>query len=123
MKRRLSWRELREEVSRAARALLDAGVTVGDRVAAVMPNMPETVIAMLATASLGATFTSCSPDFGVQGVVDRFGQIGPTVLFACDNPSRISLISGSISRLTRSTPSPSVRRAASPEAVLVAANS
>ena len=56
----------------------------GDRVAAFMPNMPETVIAMLAAASLGAIFSSCSPDFGVQGVLDRFGQIEPKVLFACD---------------------------------------
>jgi len=56
----------------------------GDRVAAFMPNMPETVVAMLATASLGATFTSCSPDFGIQGVVDRFGQTEPTVLVCCD---------------------------------------
>jgi acetoacetyl-CoA synthetase len=59
-------------------------VNEGDRVAAFMPNMPEAVIAMLATASLGATWTSCSPDFGVQGVLDRFGQVEPTVLFCCD---------------------------------------
>jgi acetoacetyl-CoA synthetase len=84
VKRRLSWRELREEVSRAARALLDAGVTVGDRVAAVMPNMPESIVGMLATASIGAVWSSCSPDFGIQGVLDRFGQIEPKVLIACD---------------------------------------
>ena len=59
-------------------------VTRGDRVAAYMPNMPHTVIAMLATASLGAIFTSASPDFGVQGVLDRFGQTEPKVLIACD---------------------------------------
>ena len=84
VKRRLTHRELREMVSRVQQALTTAGVKEGDRVAAFMPNMPETVIAMLATASLGATFTSCSPDFGVQGVLDRFGQVEPKVLFACD---------------------------------------
>jgi acetoacetyl-CoA synthetase len=84
VKRRLTHRELREMVSRTQQALSAAGVKEGDRVAAFMPNMPETVVAMLATASLGATFTSCSPDFGVQGVLDRFGQVEPKVLFACD---------------------------------------
>ena len=61
-----------------------SGVRAGDRVAAILPNMPETVVAMLASASLGATWCSCSPDFGVQGVVDRFGQIAPKVLFAVE---------------------------------------
>jgi acetoacetyl-CoA synthetase len=84
VKRRLSWRELHALVSRTQQALAAAGVGKGDRVAAFMPNMPESVIAMLATASLGATYTSCSPDFGVQGVLDRFGQVEPTVLFCCD---------------------------------------
>ena len=72
------------QVARVARALRASGVRAGDRVAAVLPNMPETVVAMLASASLGATWCSCSPDFGVQGVVDRFGQIAPKVLFAVD---------------------------------------
>ena len=84
VKRRISHRELRRSVSRMQQALARAGVGEGDRVAAFMPNVPETVIAMLATSSLGATFTSCSPDFGVQGVLDRFGQVEPKVLFACD---------------------------------------
>ncbi|HEX3059819.1 MAG TPA: acetoacetate--CoA ligase [Usitatibacter sp.] len=84
VKRRLTHRELREAVSRMQQALVKAGLKEGDRVAAFMPNMPETVVAMLATTSLGGTFTSCSPDFGVQGVLDRFGQVEPTVLFACD---------------------------------------
>src|SRR6185436_1502916 len=84
VKRRLSHRELHDTVSRVQQALVAAGVREGDRVAAFMPNMPETVIAMLAAASLGATFTSASPDFGVQGVVDRFGQVEPKVLFCCD---------------------------------------
>jgi acetoacetyl-CoA synthetase len=64
-----------------ARALRDAGVTAGDRVAGFMPNMPESIIAMLAATSLGATWSSCSPDFGIKGVLDRFGQIKPKVLF------------------------------------------
>ena len=81
---RLSHAGLRDEVSRMQQALAAAGVKSGDRVAAFMPNMPETVVAMLAAASLGATFTSCSPDFGVQGVVDRFGQVEPKVLVCCD---------------------------------------
>src|ERR1700674_2853158 len=84
VRRRLSHRELHAIVSQVQQALAKAGVTEGDRVAAFMPNMPETVIAMLATASLGATFTSASPDFGVQGVVDRFGQVEAKVLFCCD---------------------------------------
>ena len=82
--RRLSAGDLYDEVSRVQQALAAAGVSEGDRVAAFMPNMPEAVIAMLAAASLGATFTSCSPDFGVQGVLDRFGQVEPKVLFCCD---------------------------------------
>jgi acetoacetyl-CoA synthetase len=84
LRRRLTHRELHDLVSRAQQALVKAGVKEGDRVAAFMANMPETVVAMLATASLGATFTSCSPDFGVQGVLDRFGQVEPKVLFCCD---------------------------------------
>ena len=81
---RISFRELRHEVSRLAQALRAAGIRPGDRVAGYMPNLPGTVIAMLATASLGAVWSSCSPDFGVQGVVDRFGQIAPRILFAAD---------------------------------------
>ncbi len=84
VRRRLTHRELRGMVSRVQQALVAAGVKRGDRVAAFMPNMPEAVIAMLAAASIGATYTSCSPDFGVQGVLDRFGQVEPTVLFCCD---------------------------------------
>jgi len=76
--------ELYSEVSRLSQALREAGVKPGDRVAGYMPNAPGAVIAMLATASLGAVWSSCSPDFGVQGVLDRFGQIEPKVLFATD---------------------------------------
>ena len=59
-------------------------MSVGDRVAAIMPNMPESIVGVLAAASIGAVWSSCSPDFGVQGVLDRFGQIEPKVLIACD---------------------------------------
>jgi acetoacetyl-CoA synthetase len=83
-RRRLSFAELRVETARVARGLRGAGVLPGDRVAGFLPNLPETVVAMLATASLGAIWSSCSPDFGVQGVLDRFGQIEPKVLFAAD---------------------------------------
>ncbi|HET8552415.1 MAG TPA: acetoacetate--CoA ligase [Gammaproteobacteria bacterium] len=81
---RYSYAELYEAVARVAAGLKAAGVGVGDRVAAFMPNRPETVIAMLATTSLGAIWSSCSPDFGINGVLDRFGQIEPTVLFTAD---------------------------------------
>ena len=70
VRRRLSHRELYDQVARVARALRASGVEAGDRVAAILPNLPETVVAMLASASLGATWCSCSPDFGVQGVVE-----------------------------------------------------
>src|SRR6185437_12871367 len=83
-RRQLSHRGLRGEVARIAAGLRAAGVGEGDRVAGFLPNLPEAAIAMLATASLGATWSSCSPDFGVHGVLDRFGQIAPKVLFTAD---------------------------------------
>ncbi|HEY2037364.1 MAG TPA: acetoacetate--CoA ligase [Steroidobacteraceae bacterium] len=83
-RRQLSHRELGREVARIAAGLRAAGVGEGDRVAGFLPNLPETAIAMLATATLGATWSSCSPDFGVHGVLDRFGQIAPKVLFTAD---------------------------------------
>jgi len=79
--RALTYAELAVEVERVAGYLRTAGVSVGDRVVGFMPNIPEAVIAMLATASIGAIWSSCSPDFGVNGVLDRFGQIQPKVLF------------------------------------------
>lgn len=82
--RTLTFSELRGLVARTARALRESGVKVGDRVAGYMPNMPETIIAMLATASIGAIWSSASPDFGVEGVTDRFGQIEPKILFTVD---------------------------------------
>jgi acetoacetyl-CoA synthetase len=84
VERSMTRAELRAEVARFAAALEEAGVEAGDRVAAYMPNLPETVVAMLAAASIGAVFTSASPDFGVQGVLDRFGQTQPKVLITCD---------------------------------------
>jgi len=82
--RRLSFAQLYDRVSVLARALGAAGVGPGDRVAGYLPNMPEAIVAMLASVSLGATWSLCSPDFGVAGVLDRFGQIGPKILFASD---------------------------------------
>jgi acetoacetyl-CoA synthetase len=82
--RRLSRRELRREVAAAAAAFAALGVRTGDRVAGYLPNLPETVIAMLATASIGAIWSSCSPDFGTNGVLDRFGQIRPRLLVCTD---------------------------------------
>jgi acetoacetyl-CoA synthetase len=84
VRRRLSRNQLHDLVSRLQQALAAAGVGKGDRVAGYLPNLPEAVAAMLATASLGAIWSSCSPDFGVQGVLDRFGQIEPKVLFCAD---------------------------------------
>jgi len=83
-KRESTYAQLHEEVGKLAHALREAGVVAGDRIAGFMPNIPETVIAMLAATSLGATWSSCSPDFGINGVVDRFGQIAPKVLFTAD---------------------------------------
>jgi acetoacetyl-CoA synthetase len=80
----LTWDQLREQVAALAGGLRELGVGEGDRVVAYMPNLPETVAAMLATASLGAIWSSCSPDFGGGGVVDRFAQIEPKVLLAVD---------------------------------------
>jgi acetoacetyl-CoA synthetase len=79
-----TWARLTSEVSRLQQAFRDMGIGEGDRVAAMMPNMPETIACMLAAASLGAIWSSCSPDFGEQGVLDRFGQIEPKLFIACD---------------------------------------
>ena len=79
-----SFDELRAEVARVAHAMRAMGVTAGDRVAGFLPNIPEAVIAMLAAASIGALWSSCSPDFGVKGVLDRFGQIEPKLFFCAD---------------------------------------
>jgi len=81
---RMTYAELYDEVSLVAAALKEAGVESGDRVAGFVPNMPQAIIAMLAAASLGATWCSCSPDFGMKGVLDRFGQIKPKILFTAN---------------------------------------
>ncbi|MBO9193110.1 acetoacetate--CoA ligase [Rhizobium sp. 16-449-1b] len=81
---RWSWDRLREQVSRLQQAMRAEGIGPGDRVAAMMPNVPETVAFMLAAASIGAIWSSCSPDFGEQGVLDRFGQIEPKLFVTCD---------------------------------------
>ena len=80
----LRWGELREQVSSVAAGLRNLGVERGDRVAAYLPNVPETLVAFLATASIGAVWSSCSPDFGAASVADRFAQIEPKVLLCVD---------------------------------------
>ena len=108
-RRSMSYGELYREVAHLAAGLRAVGVGPGDRVAGFMPNIMETVVAMLATTSLGATWSSCSPDFGINGVMDRFGQIEPTVLFSadgyfyngktCDSLERVSAIAERIGSL------------------------
>jgi acetoacetyl-CoA synthetase len=83
-RREVAWSELRADVASVAAALRDMGVAPGDRVVSCMPNVPETIVAFLACASLGAIWSSCSPDMGSPSVVDRFRQIEPKVLFAAD---------------------------------------
>ena len=82
--RTMTYAELYDETARVAGSLRAAGVQTGDRMVGFMPNMPETVIAMLAATSIGAAWSSCSPDFGIKGVLDRFGQIQPKILFTAD---------------------------------------
>ena len=105
-RRSLTYRQLREAVAALAHWMEGRGIQPGDRVAGFMPNCIETVIAMLATSSLGGVWSSCSPDFGIQGAVDRFGQIAPRILFsadgycyngkACDSLERVSQIADAI---------------------------
>ena len=84
---RMTYAQLYDEVARLARSLKELGIEPGDRVVGFMPNMPESIIAMLAATSMGATWSSCSPDFGIKGVLDRFGQIKPRVLFTANGYS------------------------------------
>ena len=84
IKRTLSFKELYDQVSQLAQYMKELGVGPGDRVAGFVPNAPETVVCMLAATSLGAIWTSCSPDFGVSAVIDRFGQVEPILLIAAD---------------------------------------
>ncbi|WP_020408178.1 acetoacetate--CoA ligase [Hahella ganghwensis] len=106
----ISWTEFNKKVALLAGTLKELGVKKGDRVAAFTPNCAESVIGMLATSSLGAIWSSCSPDFGLQGVLDRFGQIKPKVLLACngyyyngktiDTRSRVAEITASLGELS-----------------------
>ena len=110
-RRELTHAGLYRQVAGLAAALRAEGVVAGDRVAGFMPNIPETVIAMLAAASIGAIWSSCSPDFGINGVMDRFGQIAPKVLFAadgyyyngktCDSRSRLAEVAERIDSIRR----------------------
>ena len=111
VERRLSHAELYDRVGRLAAALRADGVVAGDRVAGFMPNLPETVIAMLAAVSIGAVWSSCSPDFGVAGVMDRFGQIEPKVLFTADGYFYNGKTIDSLERVRQiAAESPSIRR-------------
>ncbi|MFZ3442017.1 acetoacetate--CoA ligase [Vibrio harveyi] len=83
-KQTYTWKQLCDEVSSVQQWLVECGIKQGDVVAGYLPHIPQTVIAMLATTSLGATWTSTSPDFGVESVIERFGQVKPKVLFTCD---------------------------------------
>ncbi len=84
IRRTLTYTELYNEVSKVAQALKNHGIKPGDRVVGFVPNMPESIIAMLAATSIGAVWSSCSPDFGIKGVLDRFGQTRPRILFTAD---------------------------------------
>jgi acetoacetyl-CoA synthetase len=97
---KITYAELYNEVACVAKALKDAGVQVGDRVGGFMPNMPQTVVAMLASTSIGAVWSSCSPDFGIKGVLDRFGQIKPKILFTADGYSFKGRSFDSLERVT-----------------------
>ncbi len=108
VKKTMTWARLHAAVSQAQQLLRDAGVREGDRVAALMPNKPEAVVGMLAAASLGAIWSSASPDFGVQGVLDRFGQIEPKVFIACDGyyyRSKALPIGGKVAEIIENLPS------------------
>ncbi|MCP4347537.1 MAG: acetoacetate--CoA ligase [Desulfobacterales bacterium] len=98
--RKITYAQLYDEVARVAKSLRDMGVKAGDRIVGFMPNMPETAIAMLAAASIGAAWSSCSPDFGVKGVLDRFGQIKPKVLFTANGYSFKGKSLDSVERIT-----------------------
>ena len=80
----LTLKQLRENVASLAKWMKEVGVEKGDCIATLLPNCPETIITMLAASSLGAVFTSCSPDFGIEGILDRFGQSKPKILISCD---------------------------------------
>jgi acetoacetyl-CoA synthetase len=84
VRKAMAWRELTAQVGQFARGLEGLGIKAGDRVCAVVPNMPETIVALLGCAAIGAIWSSCSPDFGERGILDRFGQIAPRILLCCN---------------------------------------
>ncbi|MBS3898934.1 MAG: acetoacetate--CoA ligase [Dethiobacter sp.] len=98
--KKITYGNLYDQVARVAKSLREMGVITGDRVAGFMPNMIEAVIAMLATTSIGAIWSSCSPDFGIKGVFDRFGQIQPKVLFTANGYSYNGKLIDSLERVT-----------------------
>ncbi|MEI7968322.1 MAG: acetoacetate--CoA ligase [Betaproteobacteria bacterium] len=108
VRRVLSFADVHDTVSRLAQALRRAGVRPGDRVAGIVSNMPEAIIGMMATSAVGGIWSSCSPDFGVQGVLDRFGQIEPRVLFSVDGywygGKRLDVL-GKLAEITANLPS------------------
>jgi acetoacetyl-CoA synthetase len=109
--RTLTFAELAGDVARFAAFLRNEGVSVGDRVAGFLPNIPEAVVAMLAVTSIGAVWSSCSPDFGVAGVLDRFGQIEPKVLVVADGYRYGGKLHDSLARVREFTAAlPSVKR-------------
>ena len=97
---KVTYAQLYDKVAGVAESLRNAGVQAGDRIVGFMPNMPETIIAMLASTSLGAVWSSCSPDFGIKGVLDRFGQIKPKVLFTANGYSFKGKAFDSLSRVS-----------------------
>ncbi|HUX24522.1 MAG TPA: AMP-binding protein, partial [Burkholderiales bacterium] len=110
-RRRMSYAELQAEVSRVAQAMRAEGLAPGDRVAAFIPNMPETAVLALAAISIGAVWSSCSPDFGTDGVLDRFGQTEPKLLFTADGYLYNGKAHESLARVREiSAKLPSVRR-------------
>jgi acetoacetyl-CoA synthetase len=99
-RREISWDGLHRQVARLATAMKAHGITPGDRVAAYMPNLPETIMIALAAAAIGATFSSCSTDYGVTGVLDRFGQVAPVLLFTTDGHNYNGKAHSTVDRLT-----------------------
>ncbi len=108
VRKSMSWRELNRAVARLHHAFAKAGLKPGERVAAIVPNMPETIVAFLAVTSLGGIWSSCSPDFGERGILDRFGQIKPRFLVACDGyyyNGKTIPIAGKIAAVLKELPS------------------
>jgi len=108
VRRTLTYKELFEATAKVAHSLRHAGVTAGDRVVGFMPNMPEAIIAMLAATSIGAIWSSCSPDFGIKGVLDRFGQTGPKILFTANGyffKGKVLDSLGKVAEITQKIPS------------------